>query len=192
MNWNIDSSHTSIQMSVKHMGMFTVRGAFDKVSGRVETTESGELKYVEAVIDAASINTRDANRDAHLRNDDFLAVDKYPTLTFRSTDIQKQDKHSYLVTGDFTIRDRTNPVTLQVRLTDPIRDPYGLLRAGAEVTGSLSRKQWGLTWNAVIETGALMVSDEVKFTVDVEAVAEAPQEAAAELVSAGQSDSAVQ
>lgn len=192
MNWNIDTSHTSVEMSVKHMGVFTVRGTFDQVSGLAETTESGDLKYVEATIDAASISTRDANRDAHLRNDDFLAVDKYPTLTFRSTNIQKLDKHSYLVTGDFTIRDRTNPVTLQVQLTDPIRDPYGLLRAGAEVTGKLSRKEWGLTWNAVIETGALMVSDEVKFTVDVEAVAEAPQDVAAELVAAGQADTAVQ
>lgn len=177
MQWNIDSSHTSLDMSVRHMGPFTVRGSFDQVAGTVETDADGKLTSVEATVEAASINTRDANRDAHLRSADFLDAEQYPNLIFRSTQIESVGGNRYQVTGDFTIRDQTHLITLEVETSEPITDPWGLVRAGATATGKLSRKQWGLTWNQVLETGSLLVGDEIKFSVDVQVVAAAPSTA---------------
>lgn len=177
MQWNIDSSHTSLDMSVRHMGPFKVRGSFDQVAGSVETDDKGNLSSVQATFEAASINTREPKRDEHLRSEDFLNAEQYPQLVFQSTQIESLGDRRYRVTGDFTIRDQTHPVMLEVETSEPIRDPWGMLRAGASASGKLSRKQWGLTWNQVLETGSLVVGDEISFTVDVEVVA-APAEVA--------------
>ena len=175
MHWNLDPAHTSLEMSVRHMGIFTVRGTFDRVSGSAESTDDGMLTNVKATIDAASINTREPQRDAHLRSADFLDAERYPKITFQSTRIEPLDGKRSRVTGDLTVRDQTHPLTLALEATDPIKDPWGMMRAGGEVTGQLSRKQWGLTWNAALETGQMVVGDEIKFTVDVEMVTAPPE-----------------
>ena len=171
MQWKIDPSHASVEFAVKHMGIFTVRGRFKNVSGTLETTEDGTLKSIEAVIDTASIDSAEPQRDGHLRSPDFLDAEKYPSLTFRSTAVKPVGESLYLVKGDLTIRGETRPVTFEAEASKPMTDPWGNLRAGASATGRLNRKEWGLTWNQVLELGALLVGEEVRFTLDVEAVA---------------------
>ena len=170
MKWMIDPSHTSLQLAVMHMAISTVRGQFKKVTGTIETADDGTLQSIEATIDAASIDTAEAKRDAHLRSPDFLDVEKHPNLIFRSTAIQARSG-KYLVKGNLTIREETRPVSFDVETGAPITDPYGNLRAGASATGKIDRKGWGLTWNHVLELGALLVGEEVQFTLDVEAYA---------------------
>ncbi len=169
VKWIIDPSHTSLQMAVTHMAISTVRGQFKRVTGTIETADDGTLKSIEGIIDAASIDTAEPRRDAHLRSPDFLDAEKYPNLIFRSTAIQAKGGGKHLVKGDLTIREETRPVSLEVEAGQPITDPYGNLRAGASATGKVDRKGWGLTWNQVLELGALLVGEEVRFTLDVEA-----------------------
>lgn len=173
MQWKIDPSHTGVEFAVKHMGITTVRGRFKGVSGSLETTDDSRLISIEAVIDAGSIETAEPQRDAHLRSPDFLDAEKYPSLTFRSTDIKPLDAGDarYLVAGALTIRGQARPVTFEVETTKPMTDPWGNLRVGASASGKLNRKEWGLTWNQILELGALLVGEEVRFTLDVEAVA---------------------
>jgi polyisoprenoid-binding protein YceI len=172
MRWAIDPSHTSIEFAVRHLGIATVRGRFTKITGVVEAGEDLAPKAVEASIDASSIDTGEPKRDAHLRSADFLHAEMWPSLTFRSTSIASQGEGRYLVVGALTIRDETRPVRLQVEVTKPVKDPWGNLRAGATMSGTLNRKDWGLTWNQVLEFGAVLVGEEVRFNVDVEAVAQ--------------------
>ena len=179
MQWIIDPSHTSLQLAVRHMAISTVRGQFKKVTGTIETADDGTLKSIEGVIDAASLDTAEPQRDAHLRSPDFLDAEKYPNLTFRSTAVQARGDGKYLVKGDLTIREETRPVSLEVEAGQPITDPYGNLRAGASATGTLNRKDWDLTWNMVLELGALLVGEEVRFTLDVEALVPAAAPAVA-------------
>jgi polyisoprenoid-binding protein YceI len=176
--WTIDSSHAGLAFAVKHMGMFTVRGQFTKIGGSVEADEDGQLTAVHAVVDASSVSTGDPKRDGHLRSPDFLDAEHYPRLTFASTAVEPLGFGRYRVTGNMTIRDETRPVTLDVETTNPMTDPYGNRRAGATAAGTLNRKDWGLTWNQVLEFGALLVGEEVRFTIDVEAVLQAPSKAA--------------
>lgn len=173
MKWNIDPSHTGVDFAVRHMAISTVRGRFKKVSGTIETTGDGELKHIEAVIEAGSIDTAEPQRDAHLRSPDFLDAEHYPHLVFRSTTVEAQGDGRYLVRGDLTIRGQARPVAFEVETTSTISDPWGNRRAGATASASLNRKDWGLTWNQVLELGALLVGEEVRFTVDVQAVAPA-------------------
>lgn len=169
MQWTIDPSHTSVEFAVRHMGISTVRGRFRKINGAIHVSEAGTLDGIEASIDAASIDTAEPNRDAHLRSPDFFHVERYPTLSFRSTKVEPAGDGRYRVQSALTIRDTTRPVTLEVEVTQPINDPYGNMRAAATATGKLNRKDWGLTWNQVLELGALLVGEEVRLTVDVEA-----------------------
>lgn len=168
--WNIDPAHSHVQFSVKHMGLMTVRGSFDKVTGSAKTL-GRKLESVEATIDASSINTRVADRDTHLRSADFFNVEKWPDLKFRSTHVKEISINHYEVTGDLTMAGQTHPVVMDVAVTDPIQDPWGMTRSAAEATATISRKEWGLTWNKVLEAGSLMVSDEVKITLEIEATA---------------------
>lgn len=170
MTWTIDPSHTTVEFAVRHMGIATVKGRFKQVAGTVETSEDGELRALEATIQAASIDTGEPQRDTHLRSPDFLDVERYPTITFRSTQIEPLGQKKYRVHGDLTIRSTTRPVTFETDVSEPVTDPWGFRRAAATATGKLSRKDWGLTWNQVLEFGALLVGEEVRFTLDVEAV----------------------
>lgn len=171
VTYEIDPAHSSVQFSVRHMMLSNVRGEFAKVTGTINVdSENPANSTVEATIDATSINTREAQRDAHLKSPDFLDVEKFPTLTFRSTKIV-QHSGGGKVTGDLTIHGVTHEITLDVEgPTEAMKDPYGKERRAASATTTLSRKDFGLTWNAALEAGGVMVGDEVKITIDIEAI----------------------
>jgi len=171
MDWAIDQSHSNLGFAVRHMAISTVRGRFKRLSGTIRAEENGTLKSIEATIDASSIDTGDPKRDAHLRSADFFDAENSPALTFRSTSIMPQTDGRYLVNGTLTIREETRPVSLQVEVTTPMKDPWGNVRAGAVASGTLNRKDWGLNWNQMLEFGALLVGEEVRFNLDIEAVA---------------------
>ncbi len=168
-NWNIDASHSSVDFKVRHMGISSVKGSFDKFTGGVET-EAGQLKAVKVTIAASSVSTNDAQRDGHLKSADFFDVDNHPEIVFESTSVQKIAGNEYKVAGNLTMRGETKPVTFTAELGEAIKDPWGMTRAAASVTGKLNRKDWGLTWNQVLEAGSLLVGEEVQFNFDVQAV----------------------
>lgn len=170
--WNIDPAHSSAQFKVKHMMISNVKGEFTKITGKLELDEEDITKSrVENSIDANSINTRELQRDGHLKSSDFLDVEKYPALTFKSTSLQKKGNGDLAVTGDLTIHGVTRPVTLEVEESSaPVKDPWGGTRMGVSATTKINRKDFGLTWNTALETGGIMVGDEVAITLDVEFV----------------------
>lgn len=170
MQWNLDPSHTTVAFAVKHMGIFTVRGQFKQVRGSVEADEQGRPSHIDVVIDANSIETGDPQRDGHLRAADFFNAEQYPEIRFTSKTIEALGSNRYRILGDLTIRDVTKPVTLEAEVTPVVKDPWGLTRVGASAEGKLNRKDWGLTWNQVLEMGHLLVGEEVKFNIEVEAV----------------------
>jgi polyisoprenoid-binding protein YceI len=174
ITYQLDSSHSAAHFSVRHMMISNVRGEFTKVSGTIwYDPENPRNSKVEASIDAASIATREPQRDAHLRSADFLDVEKYPVLTFRSKSVSGE-QGDWKVTGDLTIRGVTREVTFDVEGPTPeTRDPWGNARIGATATGKINRKDFGLTWNTALETGGVLVGDEVKLTLDVEGVRQA-------------------
>ncbi|MHB1936279.1 MAG: YceI family protein [Acidobacteriaceae bacterium] len=171
MTYAIDPAHSSVHFSVRHLMVSNVRGEFTKVSGTVQfDPEKPETSTIEATIDATSISTRDAQRDGHLKSPDFLDTEKFPTIVFRSKKVEAQPGGGK-VTGDLTIHGVTREITLDVEGPTPeIKDPWGKQRIGASATAKLSRKDFGLTWNAALETGGVMVGDKVKITLDVEVV----------------------
>lgn len=171
MKWNLDTAHTGIDFRVRHMGLATVRGSLQAKGGIVETDDAGKLVSIEATIDANSISTNEAQRDGHLKSADFLDAANHPEIKFVSTKIQSTGTNEYRIEGDLTIRGITKPVVLEAETAAPIKDPWGLTRTAASASGALNRKDWNLTWNQVLELGALLVGEEVRFTLDVEAVA---------------------
>jgi len=168
--WNIDPTHSSAQFKVKHMMISNVKGEFTAVTGSLKhDSEDPTNSYVEASIDAGTINTRDTQRDAHLKSSDFFHVEEHPALTFKSTRISKTAEGGLAVTGDLTIRGVTRPVTFEVEgPTAPAKDPWGNTRVGLSANTRINRKDFGLTWNAALETGGILVGDEVTITLDVE------------------------
>jgi polyisoprenoid-binding protein YceI len=168
--WTIDSAHTAATFSVRHMMVSNVRGEFTKTSGAVRWDGKDlATAIVDATIDAASINTREPQRDAHLKSPDFFDVAKFPTLTFQSTKIAAAGPGKLQMTGNLTMHGVTRQVVFDVDGPTPvIKDPYGNQRVGASATATISRKDFGLLWNAALETGGLVVGDEVKITLDVE------------------------
>ena len=170
--WQIDPAHTNVEFSVRHMMISNVKGQFQKTSGTIATsgTDPASAK-IDATIDATSINTRVDKRDAHLKSPAFLDVDKFPTITFKSTKVEADGTGKWKVTGDLTLHGVTKPVVLEVEGTGkPITDPMGNTRAGASATTTINRKDFGLTWNQPLETGGVMVGDEVAISIDVEAI----------------------
>jgi len=168
--WNIDPAHSVAEFKVKHMMIAHVKGHFSKVTGVLVHDESDRTKSrVEATIEAGSIETRESQRDAHLKSADFLHVEKFPTLSFKSTDINVADDGELKVQGDLTIRGVTRKVTFAVEgPTPPAKDPWGNTRIAISATTKINRKDFGLTWNAALETGGILVGDEVTITLDVE------------------------
>ena len=167
--WTIDPSHTAAQFSVKHLMVSTVRGQFQKVSGTINLDDKDITKStLDITIDATSIDTREPKRDAHLRSPDFFDVQTYPTLTFKSTAVSRAgDK--LLVKGNLTIRNVTKEVTLTVEGPTPaIKNPWGATVRGATATGRINRKDFGLNWNKALETGGVLVGDEVQLLIDAE------------------------
>jgi polyisoprenoid-binding protein YceI len=170
--WSIDPAHSVAEFKVKHMMITNVKGQFSKVSGVLVRDESDPANdRVEATIEAASIETRDEQRDGHLKSVDFLHIEKFPTLHFKSTDINVVGEGELSVAGDLTIRGVTRKVRFAVEgPTPPAKDPWGNTRIGVSATTKINRKDFGLTWNAALETGGILVGDEVTITLDVEFV----------------------
>lgn len=170
--WNIDPVHSVAEFKVKHMMISNVKGHFPKVTGKLTLNESDLGKsYVEASIDAASLETRDPQRDAHLKSADFLHVEKFPALSFKSTSIRLVRDGELSIEGDLTIRGTTRRVTFDVEgPTPPTKDPWGNTRVAVSATTKINRKDFGLTWNAALETGGILVGEEVTITLDVQFV----------------------
>jgi len=170
MLWNIDPAHTSIEFSVKHLGIATVKGRFKKFLAVAEADENGQLEQFEATIEAGSIDTGVDQRDDHLRSPDFLDAARFPQLKFVSTGIKRNGAES-VITGDLTLHGITKPVTFKLEQEKALKDPWGNTRIASTASGKLNRKDWGLTWNQALELGGVMVGEEVKFTLDVQVVA---------------------
>jgi polyisoprenoid-binding protein YceI len=170
--WQIDPVHTTVGFSVRHMTISTVRGQFNKVAGTITANDNDPATAViEATIDTASIDTHSPDRDSDLKSANFLDVAKYPTMTFKSKKIEAAGPGKYNVVGDLTLHGVTKGITLAVEATGaPIKDPWGNMRAGATATTTINRKDFGLTWNKMIEAGGAVVGDAVAVEIDVEAV----------------------
>lgn len=170
--WNIDPVHSVAEFKVKHMMISNVKGQFTGVQGVLVLDETDLTKsHVEASIEAASITTRDAQRDTHLKSADFLDVEKFPTLSFKSTRISRTGAGELAVAGDLTIHGVARNVIFTVEgPTPPAKDPWGNTRLGLSATTKISRKDFGLNWNAALETGGILVGDEVTITFDVQFV----------------------
>jgi polyisoprenoid-binding protein YceI len=170
--WNLDPVHSIAEFKVKHMMISNVKGQFAGISG-VLTLDERDVSgsRVEAEVDARSINTRDADRDAHLKSADFFDVDQYPTLSFRSTRVSRTGDNELAVTGDLTIHGVTREVVLDVDgFTPPAKDPWGGTRIGLSAMTKINRKEFGLMWNTALETGGILLADEVTITLDVQFV----------------------
>ena len=170
--WNIDPAHTAAEFKVKHMMIANVKGHFSRVSGVLIRDESDPANdRIEATIEAASIQTRDEQRDAHLKSADFFHVEKFPTLRFKSTGINVAGEGELSVEGDLTIRGVTRKVRFAVEgPTPPAKDPWGNTRIGVSASTKINRKDFGLTWNAALETGGILVGDDITITLDAQFV----------------------
>ncbi len=168
--WKIDPVHSSAEFKVKHMMISNIKGSIQGITGDLtEHATDASLSSIEATLDASTLSTGLADRDAHLKAADFLETEKYPTITFKSTSVKAKGKEEYAVTGNLTIHGVTRPVTLEVEgPSAPQKDSYGNTRIGLSATTKINRKDFGLAWNGVLETGGLVVGDEVHITLDVE------------------------
>ncbi len=177
-SWQVDAAHSAVNLTVRHMVISKVRGHFGKWSAKLalDTTDLSRSS-VEVEIDAASIDTGVADRDAHLRSADFLDAQKYPTLRYRSRRVEATSKDRLRVVGDLTIRDVTKEVVLDVEYGGQGKDPWGNQRAGFSATTSINRKDFGLTWNQALETGGVLVADRVDIEIEVQAIRQAAQAA---------------
>lgn len=171
--WKLDPSHAHVEFAVRHLMISRVKGQFTQVEG-VLRVEDGDLTSAELEVEigADSIDTRVEQRDEHLRSPDFLDVERFPKLTFRSKSVERTGDDRLRVTGDLTIRDVTRMVILDVTERGMVRDPWGGQRAGYGATATVDRKDFGLTWNQALETGGVLVGDEVRITLDAEWILE--------------------
>jgi len=175
--WDLDPAHSEIEFAVRHMMVTTVRGQFHKFAVAANFDEAHpELSTIEAHIDASSIDTGMDARDTHLRSPDFFDAAKFPELVFRSSGIKKVGD-DYTIEGDLTMHGQTRPVTLDAEIGGIVPDMRGGRRAGFSASTKISRKEWGLTWNGALESGGVLVGDDVKITMDVAVVQ--PEAAAA-------------
>ena len=167
--WNIDPAHSSAEFKVKHMMISNVKGSFSSLSGVLtEHASDSTLSSVEASVPVATISTGDAQRDGHLKSADFFDAEKYPTLNFKSTNVVRKGD-AYEVTGDLTVHGVTKPVTFAVDgPSAPGKDPWGNTRIGLSATTKINRKDFGLAWNAALETGGFLVGEEISITLEVQ------------------------
>ncbi len=170
--WEIDPSHSTVGFTVRHMMVAKVRGQFREFTADIVTGEDPLQSKVSAVVQMASVDTRDENRDQHLRTNDFFDVENHPTMTFTTSGLTGGDGE-YELTGDLTIRGVTKPVTFDLEVGGVSKDPWGNTKAGFSATTTISRKEWGLEYNAVLETGGVMVGDKVTIELDIEAALKA-------------------
>ena len=168
--WTLDPAHTLVEFAAKHLMITTVKGRFVDVSGTIRMNESNPAaSSVRAVIKASSIDTRTDQRDAHLKSADFLEAERYPEITFDSTAVERAGERRYRVTGNLTIHGVTKAVVLDVTDEGRTKDPWGGERAGFSATTRIDRREFGLTWNQVLESGGVLVGNEIRITIEVEA-----------------------
>jgi len=173
--WQIDPQHSSAQFAVRHLGLSTVRGAFSKVSGTMQLDDQDVTKStIEVTIDVNTVDTREPDRDKDLRSERFFDVAHFPTMTFKSKKVEPLAPGKLRVTGDLTIRGTTKEVVLDVDgLTAPTKDPWGNQRVAASATTKINRQDYGVKWNAKLDNGGVVVSDDVNITIDVEMIQKA-------------------
>ncbi len=169
-SWALDTTHTEVSFTARHLMVTKVRGRFPIQSGTVTIAENPLESSVVAVIDVAGVNSGEQGRDDHLRNSDFFEVEKYPTITFRSTKVEDAGGGEYKLTGDLTIKDVTRPVTLDLEYLGTIASPWADQRAGFSATAEISRKEWGIEYNMALEAGGVVIGDKVKLNIEAEAV----------------------
>jgi polyisoprenoid-binding protein YceI len=165
----LDAAHTTATFTARHLMVSKVRGHFDRLSGEITIGGLPEDSRVEVTIEAASIISGNQQRDEHLRSPDFLDVEKYPTMTFRSTKVEQTGSTTLEVTGDLTIRGQTRPVRLDVEFNGIEQTPWGKAVAGFSARAEINREDWGMTWNAALETGGVVVSKKITIEIEVEA-----------------------
>lgn len=171
MTWQLDKAHSSINFSVRHMMISTVRGRFEDFDGTFEINEADPSQSkIEVEIQTASINTKEAQRDGHLISPDFFDAEKYPVMTFKSKRVEKVDNQNVRLVGDLTIKDITKEVVLAVEYAGQAKSPWGTVNAGFTGHTKISRKEWGLTWNVALETGGVLVGDEITISIELELV----------------------
>ncbi len=167
--WALDTAHSEVQFKVKHLVISTVTGTFKVFGGSLESNgDDFEGAKIDFSVDIQSIETNNADRDAHLKSDDFFSAEKFPVMNFVSTSFKKISGSDYELTGNLTIRDVTKSITLKAEYGGIIVDPWGQTKVGFEVEGKINRKEYGLTWSAVTESGGLVVSEDVKLHINVE------------------------
>ncbi|MCK6627555.1 MAG: YceI family protein [Anaerolineae bacterium] len=183
MSWQLDKAHSSINFSVRHMMISTARGRFEEFDGTFEVNETDPTRSkIEVEIQAASINTKDAQRDGHLKSPDFFDVEKYPVITFKSKRVEKVSGQNVRLVGDLTIKDITKEVALDVEYAGQAKSPWGTINAGFTAQTRINRKEWGLTWNVALETGGMLVGEEVTISIELELVKQPEAELALEVV----------
>ena len=174
MSWTIDASHSQVTFSVRHMMISNAQGRFENFTGTVDFNEENPAaSSVSVEIAADSINTRDPQRDGHLKSPDFLNAAEFPTLTFKSTRVEKTDDNHGKIYGDLTIRGVTRPVVLDTEYAGSAKSPWGTTSAGFSATTKISRKEWDLNWNVALETGGFLVGDQVNINIELEIVKQA-------------------
>lgn len=179
MSWQIDSAHSEVNFSARHMMISKVRGQFENFGGVVAFDKDNPTNTtVEISIDASSINTKNEQRDGHLVSPDFLNVEEYPTITFKSTRVEQIDANNGRLIGDLTIRDVTKEVVLNVEYAGVAKSPWGTTSAGFSASTSIDRQEWGLTWNQALETGGVLVGDKINIDIELELVEESVAETA--------------
>lgn len=168
--WNMDLAHSAINFEVKHMMVSKVKGIFEGYSADIEATDLTDLTTANIAfsINTASINTRNEDRDNHLKSGDFLDTDVHPTITFKSTSITKKSDDEYAVTGDLKIKDVTKSVTFETEFNGKGTNPWGQEVYGFEASTKINREEFGLTWNAALETGGVLVGKDIKISVELE------------------------
>jgi polyisoprenoid-binding protein YceI len=177
--WNFDLSHSSVSFYVRHLMVSKVRGSFHNWGGTLTIDDEDITRSsVDVSIDIGSIDTREEKRDAHLKSADFFDVDNHPKLTFKSTAVKRVSDDELEVLGDLQIRGITKPITLKVESNGQIKDPWGGTRAGFSGKATLSRKEFGLHWNALLETGGVVVGDKIEIALEIEAIQAAAAKAA--------------
>jgi polyisoprenoid-binding protein YceI len=173
-DYTIDPAHSSIGFVARHAMVTKVRGNFDEFDGRLHVdAENPSQSSAKVTIKAASIDTRNADRDAHLRSNDFFAMDEYPEIVFESTSAEKVDDATYRLAGDLTIRGVTRPISIDFDFTGSATDPFGNKRVGFEGSVQVNRKDWGVNWNAPLELGGVLVSEKVTLEFDLSAIKDA-------------------
>jgi len=170
--WKIDPAHSSAEFKIRHLMISNVKGHITGITGDLtEHATDASLSSIEATLDVGTVNTNDAQRDGHLKSADFFDAEKYPKITFKSTKVEPKGPGEYAVSGDLTIHGVTKPVTLAVEgPTPPQKDPWGNTRIGLAATTKINRKDFGLTWNAALETGGIMVGEEVHIAIELELI----------------------